>query len=69
MESLEEKIEKLPPELQDEVIVFIEQLIEKKRSKKKGRKLRQDWAGALAKYRDKYTSIELQKKALEWRED
>ena len=31
------------------------------------RKLRQSWAGALAEYRDQYTSIELQKLALEWR--
>ena len=31
--------------------------------------LRQDWAGGLSEFRDQYTSIELQKKALEWRQD
>jgi hypothetical protein len=40
-----------------------------KQEKKSGRKLRQDWAGALKEYRDQYTSLELQKKALEWRGD
>jgi len=47
---------------------FIGFLLEK-RKQKYGRKLRQDWAGALRDYRDKYTSLELQKKALEWRGD
>jgi len=31
--------------------------------------LRQDWAGALKEYRDQYTALDLQKKALEWRGD
>jgi hypothetical protein len=34
-----------------------------------GGKLKQNWAGALSDYREKYTSLELQKKALEWRGD
>jgi hypothetical protein len=25
-----------------------------------------DWAGALSEYRDRFTSLELQKEALEW---
>jgi len=37
---------------------------------KKGRptqkKLRLTWAGMLREFRDKFTSLELQKKALEW---
>jgi len=51
-----------------EVRDFVEFLLER-RVCKRGRKLRQDWAGALRKYRDQYTSLELQKKALEWRGD
>jgi len=66
MENIEEIIRKLPPELQREVKDFINFLIEK-RARKQGVKLRQDWAGALKDYRDKYSSLELQKKALEWR--
>ncbi|MBW7897498.1 hypothetical protein B188_23220 [Candidatus Brocadiaceae bacterium B188] len=68
MQTLEDLIKQLPPALQEEVKDFTEFLLEKKR-RKIGKKLRQDWAGALEKYRNKYTSLELQKKALEWRGD
>ncbi len=68
MENIEDIIRKLPPELQREVKDFVNFLIEK-RARKQGVKLRQDWAGALKDYRDKYSSLELQKKALEWRGD
>ena len=68
MENIEEMVKKLPPELQREVEDFVNYLIEKK-GRKCGRKLRQDWGGALKDYREKYTSLELQKKALEWRGD
>ncbi len=68
MKTIEEKIKELPPELQKEVEGFVQFLLEK-RARKYGRKLRQDWAGALRDYRNQYTSLELQKKALEWRGD
>ena len=68
MKSLEERIKELPPELRQEVEDFMQFLLER-RARKFGRKLRQDWAGALKEYRDLYTSLELQKKALEWRGD
>lgn len=68
MPTLKEYLEKLPPELQKEVKDFVEFLLGK-RVKKSGKKLNLDWAGALKDYRDKYTSLELQKKALEWRGD
>jgi len=68
MQSLETLIKQLPLQLQEEVKEFFEFLLEKQREKA-GKKLRQDWAGALKEFRDKYTSLELQKKALEWRGD
>jgi len=68
MKRIEELMRKLPPELQQEVEDFVQFLMEK-RARKVGTKLRQDWAGALRDYRDQYTSLELQKKALEWRGD
>ena len=68
MDRIEEMVAKLPPELQQEVEDFVQFLIEK-RARKAGKKLRQDWAGALREYRDQYTALELQKKALEWRGD
>ena len=68
MKTLEKLIEELPDDYKQEVMDFIEFLLEK-RIKKAGKRLRQDWAGALEFYKDKYTSLELQKKALEWRGD
>ncbi len=68
MMQIEQKIKMLPPELQHEVEDFIEFLIEKMMTKR-GKKLRQDWAGALRDFRDQYTSLELQKKSLDWRGD
>ena len=65
---LDELIKELPPELEREVQDFIEFLLSKHRQKE-GRKLRQDWAGGLKEFRDQYTSLELQKKALEWRDE
>jgi mRNA-degrading endonuclease RelE of RelBE toxin-antitoxin system len=66
--SLLEKLEKLPAEKRQEVEKFVEALLNKQKPKTKTT-LRQDWAGALRDYRDQYTSLELQKKALEWRGD
>jgi len=68
MKKIEEMIKELPPDLYQEVENFIQSLMDKQ-AKKPATKLRQDWAGALEDYRDKYTSLELQKKALEWREE
>lgn len=69
MNTLESLIKQLPRELQEEVKDFVEFLLNKKQRKKEGKKLKQDWAGALEEYRDRYTALELQKKALQWRGD
>ncbi|MCY4568131.1 MAG: DUF2281 domain-containing protein [Candidatus Poribacteria bacterium] len=62
-----EKIRQLPPELQEEVIHFIDFLRTKKSSK--GRKRPNlEWIGGLKAYRDQYTALELQKKASDWRD-
>ncbi|GBD36705.1 hypothetical protein HRbin36_01833 [bacterium HR36] len=68
MSKLEALIRQLPPELQQEVADFVEFLLQK-RVRKSAKPLRQDWAGALKEYRDQYTALDLQKKALEWRGD
>ena len=62
-----EKIRQLPPELQEEVIHFIDFLRTKKSSKRK-KKPNLEWIGDLKAYRDQYTVLELQKKALDWRD-
>lgn len=65
MKTVEELIKELPPELQQEVYDFAKFLLESKVPPRQ-KKLRMTWAGALREFRDKFTSIELQKKALEW---
>jgi len=65
MKTIEEMIKELPTEYQKEVEDFIE-FIFQKHIKKTGRKFRLDWAGGLKEYKNKFTSLELQKKALEW---
>ena len=68
IDRIQELLRTLSPELQREVEDFVQFLFEK-RTLKRGGTLRQQWAGALREYRDQYTAIELQKKALEWRGD
>ncbi len=53
-------------ELEQEVIDFIEFLIEKKKKKIKDRDFKFDWEGGLEDLKDKYASVELQHKILEW---
>jgi len=65
--SLLELVNNLPPHFHKEVKDFVENLM-KKKDRKTNTTLRQDWAGALKDYKNKYTSLELQKKALEWRD-
>ncbi|MCL6642855.1 MAG: DUF2281 domain-containing protein [Candidatus Bipolaricaulota bacterium] len=67
MKTLTEKIHELPPEFQREVEDFVDFLLERKVSPSKSqRKLRLSWAGALREFRDRFTALELQQKALEW---
>ena len=66
--SLEQLLKELPPESQAEVTDFVESLIER-RKRQSTVHLRQTWAGALGDYREQFTSLELQKKSLDWRGD
>ena len=68
MNELIEMIKKLPPNVQKEVQDYVEFLISKK-SGKQGSKLSQKWAGALKEFRQKYTSLALEDKGLDWRRD
>ena len=65
MPTLIELINQLPPDLQEEVKHFAEFLLERRAPSQKG-ELKLDWRGALRELRDKYTSVELQHKLLEW---
>jgi len=68
MATINKLLKQLPPNLQQEVKDFVEFLLERQVHKPK-RKLHLNWAGALRDYRGQYTSLELQKKVLEWRGD
>ena len=65
---LEEVVRELPPDLCDEVHDFAEFLLSRQ-AWRRGRTLRQDWAGALRDDREEYTSLELERQALQWRGD
>ena len=64
IKSIESKINKLSPGLIEELEHYVDYLIDKKRIQK-SRKLKQDWAGGLKDIN--ISSIELQKKSLDWR--
>lgn len=63
---LSELVEELPPHMEREVRDFVEFLLAR-HGREPGTMLRQDWAGALKGHRSRYGTLELQKKALEWR--
>jgi hypothetical protein len=60
-----EKFQTLPGAEQQEVADFIEFLAARRR-RQRGKRLRLDWAGGLKDLRGRYTSLELQKKGMDW---
>ena len=67
-EIIVKKLHKLPADKQCEVLELVELLTEE-RGPKATPTLRQNWAGSLREYGDKYTALELEKTSLEWRWD
>ena len=65
---LPELIDELPLPAQKAAREYIEFLLTKY-APSPNKKLRQSWAGALRDYKNQYTSLELQKKALELRQN
>jgi hypothetical protein len=65
---LEQLLRELPPEAQSKVRSFVESIIKERKRQTNGH-LRQTWAGALEDCREQFTSLELQKKSLDWRGD
>lgn len=68
MKTIEQKLERLPQNLQQEVMDFLDYLLEKQK-KKSHKTLKLDWVGGLKEYKDKFTAIELQKMSMEWWDD
>lgn len=66
MKSVEERIKELPPELRQRVEEFVTSLV-KMRTGRSQRKPSLSWRGALKNLRNRYTSVDLQHKILQWR--
>jgi hypothetical protein len=64
---IKNKLEELPEDLKKEVLDYIEFLLQKYGTEAKKKKFQFDWEGGLSELKEKYTSVELQHKALEWR--
>lgn len=68
--TLPELVQELPPEAQEVVRELVELLLARTKADivpQPQQPLRQDWAGALRAYRGQYTSLDLQRAALDWR--
>jgi len=66
MTGIEELVRELSPEHRREALDFVAYLLQKQK-RKRTKPLRQTWAGAIRRYRDTYTALDLQKKSLSWR--
>lgn len=64
---IQTKLDELSEELKEEVLDYIDFLIMKHCKEVKKEKLKFDWEGGLSDLKNKYTSVELQHKAMEWR--
>ncbi len=62
-----EKLQYLSPKDYAEVLKFIDSLLTKKVSEEK-KKPKLEWIGGLIEYKGRYTALELQKKASDWRD-
>jgi len=65
VKKIENLLKDLPPDLQEEVYDFACFLKDTKVGSKQ-KKVRMSWAGGLREFRDQFTSLELQEKALGW---
>ncbi len=66
--EIEVKMRELPEDLRRDVLDYVEILSRKYKGRvAKAKKFKFDWEGGLSEIREKFTSVELQHKALEWR--
>lgn len=65
LKELKSKLERLSPGEINDLDLFVEALLKKYKSGQ----FKQNWAGGLKAFKKQFSSIELQKKALEWRRE
>jgi len=74
-EEINMRLKQLPDSIKKEVLDFIEFLLVKQDNESldivlnvpKEKEFKFDWEGDLSEYKDVYTSVDLQHKAMEWR--
>jgi len=65
-QKIKDKLEELPSDVQKEVLDYIDYLLQKHKKYTSTKKFKFDWEGGLSELKEKYTSVELQHKAMEW---
>ena len=65
--KIEKQLKKLPENLRKEVLDYVEFLLNKYQNKELKKKFKFDWEGGLSDINEKFSSVELQHKSLEWR--
>ncbi len=66
--SINDKMKNIPPDLIPEIIDYIDFLLNKYGIKKEKKKVFDfKWAGGLSEIPKKYSSVELQHKSMDWR--
>jgi hypothetical protein len=66
-EAIEVKFNRLPEHLKKEVIDFIEFLTKKHQPPEGSGQFSFSWEGCLSEFKNEYSAVELQHKAMEWR--
>ena len=66
-DAIKIKLDELPDDFKKEVSDFVEFLFRKHKKRAEKKKFSFNWEGGLSELKDKYSSVELQHKALEWR--
>lgn len=69
MNAIVKEIEAMPADVQREALDFACFLMAKRTAHPASKTIKQRWAGALHEYRNQFSSVELQKKAQDWRAD
>jgi hypothetical protein len=67
IDLIEHKFGLLPEHFKKRVSDFIDFLLTKKEHKTATKKFSFDWEGGLENLKDRYSSVELQHKSMEWR--
>jgi hypothetical protein len=64
-DKIQGKIEQLPPKLQIEALHYIDILLDQSKNVVK-REMSFSWEGSLSHLKERYTSVELQHRILQW---